>query len=122
MTVNPKTNTIYVSSDIRNQFFVINGSTDNIMPGSEFIQQDSTATIFNGGPISMTFNPNNGILYAANVYFNTVHITDEKNFPSSIAILNIGGFPSDIAVDTKTNFQYVVNKDYNTVAVIEEQR
>jgi DNA-binding beta-propeller fold protein YncE len=31
-------------------------------------------------------------------------------------VMNIGGFPSDIAVDTNTNFQYVVNKDYNTVS------
>ena len=61
-------------------------------------------------------------MYAANVYFDSVYITDEEHFPSLIGFMNIGGFPSDIAIDTKTNFQYLVNKDYNTITVIKEQR
>ena len=118
MTVNLKTNTIYVSSEIRNQFFVINGSTDSVEPSSKFMQQNSTGTIFNGSHISMAFNPNNGIIYAANVYLNSIYITDHGHFPSSIGKVNIGGLPSDIAVDTNTNFSYVVNKDHNTITVI----
>jgi YVTN family beta-propeller protein len=119
MTVNPKTNKIYVSSEIRNQFFVITGNTDSLEQNTKSMQQNnSTATIFNGGPISMTFNPNNGIIYAANVYFDTIYTTNEKDFPNIRDAMNIGGFPSDIAIDTNTNFQYVVNKDYNTITII----
>ena len=39
MTVNPKTNEIYVSSDIRNQFFVINGSKDSVERSSKFMSK-----------------------------------------------------------------------------------
>ena len=46
---------------MRNLFFVINGSTDEVEPSSKFMQQNSNGTIFKGGPISMAFNPNNGI-------------------------------------------------------------
>jgi DNA-binding beta-propeller fold protein YncE len=51
MIVSAETNKIYISSYIRNQFFVINGSTDNIEPSSKFMQQNR-ATIFKGGPVS----------------------------------------------------------------------
>jgi hypothetical protein len=47
----------------------------------------------------MTFDPNNGIIYAANVYFDSIYRTDEKHFPTVMGIAKIGGFPSDIAVD-----------------------
>src|SRR5436853_2134950 len=103
LTADPKTNTMYVSTSIRNQFFIINGSTDNIVPSSKFIQQNNV-TIFKGGPTIIAINPNDGKIYAVNEYLNTVSVTYEKQFPDLIAIVNIGGSPSAIAVDTATNF------------------
>ena len=119
MTVNPTTNIIYVLGSIRDQFFIINGSTDTrLPPSSKSIEQNTLSTILSGGPTIMAINPNNNKIYATNEYFNTVSATDEIEFPASTAKWIIGGLPSGIVVDTNTNLIYVVNKDYNTVAVI----
>jgi YVTN family beta-propeller protein len=71
MIVSAETNQIYVSSYLRNEFFVI-----NIEASSKFMQQNR-ATIFNGGPVSMAFDPNNSIIYTANVFL-ILHILQMK--------------------------------------------
>lgn len=117
LSVNPKTNMIYVTNYGDNTVSVINGKTNSVI-----------ATVSVGkAPVHVAVNPNTNSVYVANAKGNTVSVINGNN-NSIITTLPVGFLrsyptliarPVGVAVDTNTNMVYVTTANGNIVHVID---
>jgi YVTN family beta-propeller protein len=107
VSVNPKTNTVYVANINSSSISVIDGTTNKVVTN---IAMDSP-------PFIVTVNPNTNKLYVANLEDGTVDVIDGTT-NKVVKKLVTGGSPDHIAVNPKTNMVYITNSYLNTVSVL----
>jgi YVTN family beta-propeller protein len=116
LSVDQKSNIIYVSGSDSDTVYVINGTNNAAL----------TPLSVGKGPIGLTVNPNTHLLYVANSNDNTVSIiniagvhktVNLKQLPQ-IPALHLAHYPMQINVDPNTSKIYVANYYSNTVSVI----
>jgi YVTN family beta-propeller protein len=102
-------------------FDTLNGCIFVTGPGGiAVINGTSTYLITSSGggyPLSLVFDPSNGLVYAVNAFQNTVTVIDGST-NKAIGILAVGIYPTHVAVDPSTGYAYVTNMQSGTVSII----
>jgi YVTN family beta-propeller protein len=126
MDINPKTHTLYTSSQDTRRVWVLDTSTCNGMDTSGCTMFASTTTV-GVAPVGVADNPNTKSVYVANQLDNTVSVINEaacnqehlagcnRTWPT----INVGNEPRFIGINKITSTIYVSNSVDNTLSVID---
>jgi YVTN family beta-propeller protein len=114
--VNPKTNRIYVTSQMDDLLYVIDGSSNAVV-----------ATVKAGvGPAGIAVNSNTNKIYVANTGYHALQFAGKPSISvidgTTNAILRnivVGSQPTGVAVNINTNRVYAANFGSGTVSVID---
>jgi YVTN family beta-propeller protein len=112
IAVNPYRDDVYIT---RHNFSELPAVT--VLEG-QFPHFPKTTVITNDTLLDIAINPNTNRIYALGID-GIVYIIDGYNNEKAVATIQVGKFPSSIAVDPNTNMVYVANNRENTVSVIE---
>jgi YVTN family beta-propeller protein len=122
---NPTTQTLYVSAQVANDAWVLDGSRCNATKTDGCTKQAPMA--FTGtGPGGLDFNPNTKTLYVAIEGDNVVTVFNENacnqhqatGCNQNTKTINVGSTPFRVAVNKTTNTVYVTNRGDGTLSVI----
>lgn len=126
MDIDPKTHTLYTSSQDTNRVWVLDASTCNGINTSGCTKFEPTTTV-GAAPVAVADNPKNKTVYVANQNSNTVSVIDatacnqdhlagcNQTWPT----VNVGNAPRFIGINRVTNTIYVSNNADNTLSVID---
>ena len=126
VTVDERTNTIYVVNRVDNTVSVINGDVCNAGNISGCYQSWPTVTV-GVSPQALAVNPNNHTVYVANTDDNTVSVfsalhcnaTDSSGCEQAPATIPVGAGPRSVGIVFDTHTVFVGNRDDLTVSVID---
>jgi|SRR5579859_6741407 len=100
VAVNATSNKIYVANSFSNNISVIDGASNTVV---------ATVTDPNAvAPVAVAINPTTNTIYVANSQSNNLTVIDGAT-NTVMATFPVGTSPSDLDVDSQTNFIYVAN-------------
>ena len=108
ITINPKTNLLYVTNFNSNTTSVIDGKTNKVL----------TNIGVGAHPTGVAVNPTANMIYVANMDSNTTSVIDGET-DKVLTNIGVGNSPVRVAVNPTTNMIYVANKFSNNVSVID---
>jgi YVTN family beta-propeller protein len=125
LTIDPATDTVYVTDGNSNSVAVVNGATCNAIRTSGCGQKPATVPV-GQAPFFPAFDPSNQTVYVTNALDNTVSMINGRSCHAGHTAgcghtpptAMVGGFPIPVAVDQKTHTVYVGNGNDATVSVL----
>jgi YVTN family beta-propeller protein len=109
LSINSKTNKIYVANSGSNTVSVIDGFEDKV----------ESKIIVGSEPYGVDVNPKTNKIYVANSGSNTVSVIDGNTNNSIEANIPVGKEPYDVVIDSNGRWIYVPNYSSDTVSVID---
>jgi YVTN family beta-propeller protein len=111
MSIDSKTNRLFLSAEGGSRIFVIDGSSNALV-------KTIVAGNFSAYEVDkIAVNPNQNRIYMTHSNSGTVSVIDGSR--GWISQIQVGKGPSAIAVNPDTNIVYVANRDSNTLSVID---